>query len=96
MKGLPDVVHIGALTYEIVEEPRLKEEGDFARIRLTEAVIEVATPMHADVARVHILHEVIHAMLMAAGIVPPHDEQYIGALANGFISLVRDNPELLK
>lgn len=93
---IPDVVNVGTLIYKVVEEPRLKEEGDFARIRLTEAIIEVATPMNPEVARVHILHEVIHALLMEAGIVPPHDEQYIGALAHGFIRLVRDNPELVK
>jgi hypothetical protein len=97
MVTLPDSVKVGALTYDIVQDPRLKEEGDFARIRLTELVIQVATPMHQDVARVHIIHEVIHAMLHDSGFAAEdHEERIINALSHGLVQLVRDNPELIK
>jgi hypothetical protein len=96
LAALPDFVKVGALTYQIVEDPRLKEEGDFARIRLTEAVIQVATPMHPDVTRIHVLHEVIHAMLHDAGFAAEdHEERIINALSHGLVQLVRDNPGLI-
>lgn len=96
MQSLPKELHTTALTYTIVEEPRLKEEGDFARIRVTEAVIEVATPMHPDVAAVHVIHEGLHALLIEAGILPPHDEQVVGALAHSLRPFVKRNPELFE
>lgn len=96
MQTLPKELHTGTLTYAIVEEPRLKEEGDFARIRLTEAIIEVATPMHPDVAAVHVIHEALHALLIEAGILPPHNEQLIGALAHAYRPFVKRNPGLFE
>jgi hypothetical protein len=96
MESLSRSIKVGHIDYEIQESPRLKEEGDFARIRFTEAVIEVATPMHPSVTQAEILHEVFHAMLKQAGILPPHPEEVIGALSYSLPQFVEDNPGFFK
>jgi hypothetical protein len=91
---LPNQLIIGPITYAVAEEPRLKEEGLYARIRFTEAVIELATPMDWEVARVHLLHEIIHAIMTNAGIA--HDDQeerIVHCMAAGIVAFHNDNPD---
>lgn len=95
--NLPEALWVGPVCYEVVEEPRVKQEGDYARVRLDEAVIEVGSPMDAKVQQVHILHEVIHVLLHNAGIAAPdHEERIINALAHGIVDFADDNPEFFQ
>lgn len=95
-KPLYPKVKIGAFDFEIVYQPVLLEEGQMARVLYAQARIELRPGMSPEIERATLLHEIMHAIWLHAGVPRPHDEQLLDITSNGVLQVALDNPELLK
>ncbi len=94
---IPDVIKIGAITYQIVEVPGLHNEtGDKydGHILYSKDEIRLEADLADQTKRQTLWHEVIHAILIHAGH-QKHDESQVDALAYGIMNVLQDNPWLM-
>jgi hypothetical protein len=87
-------VKIGAFDFEVVYQPVLIEEGQMARVLYAQGRIELRPGMSPEIERGTLLHEVIHAIWLHAGVGRPHDEQLLDITSNGILQVALANPEL--
>jgi len=88
-------LRVGAMEYEIVMVPRLQFKGEIVSGHISHdgCVIEVDADLAAQVRGVTVWHEVLHAIMIQAGL-SDHDEALIEALSYGILGALKDNPEL--
>ena len=97
-----DKVKIGPIdyAYELVTDLHDKESGDskwqplFGQIEYGTGEMRISDTLPPGQRRVTTLHEVIHGVLVNAGI-DDHNEVLISALAHGLVQVLRDNPALV-
>lgn len=92
-------IRIHDFDYELVFSPRLQDEvgepctglHDYTRTR-----IEIEQDASPAVRHQAVWHEILHAVLVAAGIEEKkHKEDVIDAAAHGIVQVLRDNPWLI-
>ena len=92
-----DKVKIGAIEYKIVEEKGLTDSsGDTkldGRCGWHNCEIHIEKKMSLQTKQLTVWHEVIHAILIHAG-VNKHDEQLINILSYGIMDVLENNPEM--
>ena len=95
LPALPESIRIGWQTFDVVETTSLTGDGLAGEIRYMENVIRMMPGLGKDFALGVLVHEIVHGVLYAAGI-REHDEQLVDVTAQGFIQVVRDNPDLVR
>lgn len=97
-----DCLKIGSLTYTVKEKRDLvgrNKEGErtwlHGDVRYRKQRIRVERRLPEDKKVVTLWHEAIHAILEQAGI-NDESEQLVIALSYGLVSLIQDNPALVK
>ncbi|MCA9921993.1 MAG: hypothetical protein KC421_06470 [Anaerolineales bacterium] len=97
---LPETINVSNIPYQVVLKQDLRSSKGDDQLLLGEVIykeqrISLDADMAPDVGIITLLHELIHAMLSNAGI-QEHDEQWIEIVSVGFVSLIRQNPALLR
>lgn len=94
---------IGAIRYEVSEKPDLHSfNGEWKKtfldghIKHGEAKIYIDEELDPQVKTATIIHEAVHGILVNAGAGEEVSEKAIVALGFGLMSLLQDNPELVK
>jgi hypothetical protein len=90
-----DVIKIGGIRYAVVADNRLIDSlrsGEMRHMRAEIAVLPDATP---ELLPQTLWHEVLHGVLLHAGI-KDHDETQIDVIAYGIVQVLRDNPALVE
>jgi hypothetical protein len=90
-----DAIKIGGIRYAVVADNRLIDSlrsGEMRHMRAEIAVLPDATP---DLLPQTLWHEVLHGVLLHAGI-KDHDETQIDVIAYGIVQVLRDNPALVE
>jgi hypothetical protein len=88
-------LRIGSMVYEVEDVESLHDDGGRlnGRIIHDDCRIEITAGLNPQTHRVVLWHEVLHGILVQAGI-REHDEAMIAVLAYGIVGALRDNPEL--
>jgi predicted metal-dependent peptidase len=84
-------IKIGGIRYAVIADNRLIDSlrsGEMRHMRAEIAVLPDATP---ELLPQTLWHEVLHAVLLHAGI-KDHDETQIDVIAYGIVQVLRDNP----
>jgi hypothetical protein len=90
-----DAIKIGGIRYAVVADNRLIDSlrsGEMRHMRAEIAVLPDATP---ELLPQTLWHEVLHGVLLHAGI-KDHDETQIDVIAYGIVQVLRDNPALVE
>lgn len=95
MKQLPKSVKIGPIVYGVKEDTRVANESMWGQIVYAESSIELNPGMSEQHRTITLWHEILHGMLVQGGI-REHDERILDVLAHGIVSVLKDNPELVK
>lgn len=91
---LPDRIRIGAIDYEVKENPRYKAENLVGQILYYESTIEMQPDLSPGMRQVGLWHEALHGLLIQSGF-REHDERLLDVLSYGIVRLLKDNPCLL-
>ena len=91
----PNTLRVGALDFAVWRVSRAEEGGKRfdAKIDHSSCTIAVDDSLVSQTKRVVIWHEVLHSILVQAGITD-HDEKVIRAMSYGIVAALRDNPSL--
>lgn len=89
-----DNVKIGAIRYQVAQEPTLTDTGYFGQIRHARCQIAIAGELHPSAAAQTLWHEIIHGILTQAGITE-QPENLVDSMAYGVLQVIRDNPDLV-
>jgi hypothetical protein len=90
-----DAIKIGGIRYTVLADNRLIDSlrsGEMRHMRAEIAVLPDATP---ELLPQTLWHEVLHGVLLHAGI-KDHDETQIDVIAYGIVQVLRDNPALVE
>lgn len=96
-----DSVKIGAVRFSVAEHADLHVERDGSKVHLNGHIlhdkgqIKVASDLCTDVKIATIWHEALHGILTIAGC-DDQPEKVIEILGYGLVSLIRDNPDLVR
>lgn len=91
-----DSIKIGGICYRIVEDFRLADEILCGQFRPMRAEIAVMPGAESEMLPQTLWHEVLHGLLIHAGIRDGHDETHIDLIAYGIVQVLRDNPALVE
>lgn len=96
-------INIDPIIYsvEFVDNPNYDEEEIFGYINNEDNTIKIKKSLHETRKKIVILHEVFHAMLLKCGLNlkeedDDHYEQIIECLSHSLLSVIVNNPELIK
>jgi hypothetical protein len=92
---LPKTIRIGGTDYTIVEKQDLRDGSTDlnGHILYNDCEIRIESEMNPHVKWVTVWHEVIHGILVHAGL-GEHEENLVTALGYGVAQVLRDNPFL--
>lgn len=94
-RGLEELrtLKIGRRFYEVRREYLPK---DYGRVDLDRGIISIDDPQPPLVVADATMHEILHAVWAERGLPPrPREERTVTALAQGLVTVFRDNPGLL-
>ena len=97
-------IYISPLTYKLVfeDEPKMTPEGDYSAYTDNENLkLVIKRTLAKGKMEVTILHEVLHAILIQAGLNldeadDSHFEQIIEVLSHSLLALIKNNPNFIK
>jgi Zn-dependent peptidase ImmA (M78 family) len=95
---LPTKVVVAGIPYTIEKQDRITIDGRNVdgHVTYNTALIQIVDGMPIEVERVVVIHELAHAMFLHTG----HndyreDEDLVETVANVFVQVLRDNPQLV-
>ena len=96
----PRLVKVGALSYTVHHDQDRISGGDRGNIDAESNAIRIAPSLEASRKRVIVLHEVVHAVLEAAGwrwddTRERGHEDVVNTITPGLLAVLRDNPDLV-
>ncbi|TSP13938.1 hypothetical protein [Cupriavidus campinensis] len=96
-KGLPKRVRIGAFWFDVEVIPPYEGTGEFGHMNVGSQMIRVSPDQRPENLANTFIHEVIHAIHWANGLLDEKsdEEDYTIAAANGLCAFVQDNPEAM-
>ncbi len=97
-------IYISPLTYQIVfeDEPKMTPDGDYSAYTDNENLkLVIKRSLAKGKMEVTILHEILHAILIQAGLNLDEDddsfyEQMIEVLSHSLLALIKNNPNFIK
>lgn len=95
----PAVVYVGPVDYEIKQPKQFDLLGETLA---EQATIKLRRKQSESTKRVTLLHEILHAIFWESGyrqiedMSAKREERIIQALAPWLVSVIRDNPDLVK
>lgn len=93
----PSKLKISFITYKVVSLPKkLRKELDGQHVP-NKCLIQIAPGLMPTHEANTLLHEVLHAVLHAAGVglLLEEEEKIVLAMANGLCQVMKDNPDFL-
>lgn len=99
-----DEIYISPLTYNLVfeDEPKMTPDGEYSGYTDNENLkIVIKKSLAKGKMEVTILHEILHGILIQAGLNLSEDddsfyEQMIEVLSHSLYALIKNNPKLIK
>lgn len=89
---MAETIRVGPLTYALIRDPALSDDDAMGAWNAHRLEIRLAEGLPPEREQIEAWHEVIHAILFAAGIeAAEHDEQLVRALAHGIVAALKDN-----
>lgn len=94
--SLLDRIKIGGIYFAVKRDDSVYDRQHFGEINIAKSEILLATNLDEQSAKLTLLHEIIHAILIQAGMkFDEQDEKWIDVAAYGFLQVMHDNPGLL-
>ena len=90
-----DKIKVGEVNYKIVEQSEINNGDSIGYITHHDATIRIDQDVDEQVKPMVLVHEVLHAILHAAGF-QEHSESYVSALSYGLVQVLRENPEFIQ
>ena len=101
---IPNEINLGSIIYKILlvrdllDDERAKKLT--GQISINEAVIKIEKDIDPQLQAMTMIHEILHHIMMVTGhdadVRPELIENFIDAIAGGFLTMLRLNPEFYK
>ncbi len=91
---MPDTIYLFPTFFEVVDITRAESRTHKGLAGYSEREISIEPSIHEEDKKSVMLHEIVHCILNQAG-VENHDEIMMDVLANGFLSIIRGNKDLI-
>ena len=95
--SMPKTVKVGAHVYAVVRKPKSQIDGDLGECSFDNVQIVVAKGLRKSVARVTIVHEVLHACSYPSlDSKTLTDEDFVTGISPVLLQVLQENPELVE
>lgn len=92
---MPDTIYLFPTFFEVVDVTRREARTYKGLSAYSDREISIEPDIHEEDKKSVMLHEIIHCILHSVGF-ENHDETMLDVLANGFLSLIRGNKDLIR
>ena len=92
---MPDTIYLFPTFFKIVDVTRGESAKYKGVAKYSDREIGIEPAIHEEDKKSVMIHEIVHCILNSAGF-ENHDEIMLDVLANGFLSIIRGNKDLIR